>query len=289
MVNTFDYHRPSTLEKACGLLAELPEVQVLAGGTDLLVDLDTELKRAQHIISLKGISELKQIHEADTQVSLGATLTARAVQLSSIIKRRFPEIVDMVADFASPQIRSQATLGGNICSAVPCADFPVILIALGAEVELTSRQGSRVILLKDFFTGPRETTRQQGEILTQIIIPTKPPTAAAGYLKYQRRATNSLAVASVAAYLDSHDGVCREARIVLGAVAPTPMLAERASASLAGDKVAQGVIEKAASLACKESSPITDVRGTADYRRELVSALTKRALRQVAEKLIGCD
>ncbi len=287
MLKTFDYHRPDNLKEACRLLAEIPEAQVLAGGTDLLVDLEAGLRRAQHVISLKGIPALDRIRETDTQLSLGAACTARTLQLSPVLEHHFPEIIDMLADFASPQVRTRATVGGNICSAVPCADLPVILIALGAEVELVSGQGSRVILLKEFFTGPREMALQKGEILTRILVPKKPPTAAACYLKYQRRDSNSLAVAGVATYLDIRDGICRETRIVLGAVAPTPLLARRAGASLKGKKVDEEAIEQAASLAREEARPITDVRGTADYRRELVAVLTGRALKQVVEKLKG--
>lgn len=286
MTKAFDYHKPDDLDKACRLMAELPGAQVLAGGTDLLVDIDAGIRQAQHVISLKGISDLRRIQEIDVKVSIGAACTARAVELSPLIQLYFPEIVELVANFASPQVRTRATAGGNICSAVPCADFPVLLIALGAEVELVSPLGNRVLLLKDFFTGPRETVREKSEILARILVPKKPPTAATCYLKFQRRAANSLAVAGVAAFLDIQDGICRAARLVLGAVAPIPLLAEKANASLVGKKVDEEAIMRAAELARQEAEPITDIRGTAEYRRELIFVLTKRALKHVMGKIV---
>ncbi len=285
MFKTFDYHRPNDLSEILRLITELPESQILAGGTDLLPDIDAGVRRVLHVVSLSGISELKQIQELDSKISIGAACTAREIQLSPVIKRNLPEMTEMVVDFASPQIRTRATVGGNICSAVPCGDFPVLLIALGAEVELASQKGNRIIMLKDFFTGPRETVRETGEILTRILVPKKNSTSTACYLKYQRRASNSLAVASVASFLDIQNGICREARIVLGAVAPVPLLSEKASGALVGKKIQEETIEQAAIIARDDARPITDVRGTENYRRELVYVLTKRATMRATERI----
>ena len=285
MLKTFNYHQPTDLNEACRLLVELPDAQVLAGGTDLLVDIEADIRQADNVISLKKISGLDQIVEEDGKVSIGCACTARNIEISPLIRRYFLEIKDMIPTFASPQIRSRATIAGNICSAVACADFPVILIALAADVELLSQNGSRIIPLEDFFISNRETIRKDGEILTRILVPKKSSTSAACYLKFRRRASNSLAVAGVAAFLDISQGICQEARIVLGAVAPKPMLAEIASAFLIGRKVNDKAISVAAELAQKESQPITDVRGSREFRRELVFILTKRALKNVVEKI----
>lgn len=287
MLNNFEYHRPNDLTEIHQLMIELPEAQILAGGTDLLPDIDVGVRHAHHVISLSKLSELKRIQEFDSKISIGAACTAREIQLSSLIQRCFPEIVEMVPRFASPQIRTRATIGGNICSAVPCGDFPVILIALGAEVELASQKGNRIVLLKDFFVGPRETVREKTEILTRILVPQKPPTSMAYYAKFQRRASNSLAVASVASFLDIQNGICRNARIVLGAVAPVPVFAEKAGMALVGKRIENEVIEQAASFARDDTKPITDIRGTKDYRREIIYILTKRAIRRAAGKLVN--
>ncbi len=262
------------------MLEELPEAALLAGGTDLLVDVDTGIRKARHLVSLARIPGVNGIEEEDERVIMGAGCTANEIESSSVIQNSFPEICQMVPTFASPQVRTRATVGGNICSAVACGDFPVILIALGSQVELVSSGGNRIIALGDFFLGNRETVLKKGEILTRILIPRKPADSAATYLKFLRRASNSLAVASVAVFLRFEENICRQARIVLGAVAPIPMTAERASGSLEGKTVDKAAISEAASLASKECKPITDLRGTEEFRRELVYVLTKRAVRK---------
>jgi carbon-monoxide dehydrogenase medium subunit len=285
MLKTYEYHRPDTVEEACRLLEELPGARVLAGGTDLLFDIENGVREAQHVISLAEMDELRKIEEEDGYLAIGAGCTAREVQTSTVVGATFPVIVETAAVFACPQVRSRATLAGNICSAVPCGDFPVTLIALGASVELTSTGGARKVLLKDFFRGPRETALEQGEMVSRILVPRMPRGSEACYEKFQRRASNSLAVASVAAYLDVDKGQCRDARIVLGAVAPIPLFAEDASASLVGKKVDDDTIGRAAGLARDEALPITDIRGSEDFRRELVHVLTRRALQRVVERI----
>jgi carbon-monoxide dehydrogenase medium subunit len=285
MPPTCEYHRPVDIRDACRLLTELEGAQPLAGGTDLLFDIETGLRQARHLISLQRIEELKLIRDETRHVSVGAGCTAREVQSSPLMLKFFPEVVKMAVVFASPQVRARATLAGNICSAVPCGDFPVILIALGAEIELRSARGTRVVGLDKFFAGPRQTVREQDELLTRILIPKKPPGSAAAYLKFRRRASNSLALASSAAYLGVGDGVCRDARIVLGAVAPVPLLATRAGASLVGQPLTPDTIATAAELAQNEACPISDVRGSEQYRRELVYVLTQRVLKTVAEDI----
>jgi carbon-monoxide dehydrogenase medium subunit len=207
-----------------------------------------------------------------------------AIARSDIIRRYFPELAEMVVKFASPQIRSRATVGGNICSAVACGDFPPILMALGSEIELCRSDGSRTLPLKAFFTGNRQTVRREAEVLTRILIPFKSDHAAANYQKYRRRASNSLAVASVAAFLEMDGLRCRAARIVLGAVAPCPWPAERAGDALVGKTVDDMAIADAAGIAREEARPITDQRASGEYRRELVQVLTARALREALRR-----
>lgn len=287
MLSGFDYHRPGSLQEACRLMDELPAAQILAGGTDLLVDIDTGIRQAENVVSIRDISQLRKIQNLGDRISIGAGCTATDVERAELIRRHFPELAQMVVMFASPQIRNRATVAGNICSAVACGDFPPILMALAAEVELRSSKGSRVLPLGDFFVGNRQTVRQDNEILTRILVPTKPNWAAANYQKFRRRASNSLALVSVAAYLESSDGVCDKARIVLGAVAPTPLLAEKAGQSLQGKPVDEAAIVAAAEIARQEARPITDLRGTENYRRELVQVLTARALRQALQTISG--
>ena len=284
MHGSFDYHRAGSLKDACRLLEELAGAQILAGGTDLLVDVGSGIRQAANVVSIQDIPDLREIQLQDGRMSIGAGCTASALERSGLIRLHFPELADMVAVFASPQIRARATVGGNICSAVACGDFPPILMALGSQVELCRNQGSRILPLHDFFTGNRQTVRRDQEVLTRILIPLKSGQAAANYQKYRRRASNSLAVASVAAFLEMDGLRCVEARIVLGAVAPTPWLAERAGLSLAGRDVDDAAIAAAAVIARQEARPITDQRASANYRRELIQVLTGRALREALRR-----
>jgi len=283
----FDYHRASSLDEACRLMVELPDAQILAGGTDLLVDVETGLRRAQNVVAINDVPELKQVRIEDRRISIGAACTASEIQNNAIIKQHLPELAAMVVLFASPQIRNRATLAGNICSAVPCGDFPPMLMALGADIELQSTRGSRVLPLSEFFVANRETVRQADEILTRILVPMKPERAAARYLKFRRRASNSLALVSVAVYLELGDCVCKQARIILGSVAPTPLPATEASASLLGKSIDDASTAAAAEIAAGESKPISDLRGSKKYRRQLVQVLTERGLRQLAATISG--
>ena len=280
-MRNFDYHRAADLKEACRLMGELPKAQILAGGTDLLVDIDSGLRHAEHVVSIRDVSELKRIQKVGNRISIGAGCSVADVESNELIREHLPELAEMVVMFASPQIRNRATVAGNICSAVPCGDFPPVLISLGAEVELCSSNGTRAFPLEDFFHGNRETVRQDSEILTRILVPIKPNGAAANYQKFRRRAANSLALVSVAAYLEMSDGLCSRARIVLGSVAPIPLSAKKAGRSLEGKPVDDAAIASAAGIARDEACPITDQRGTETYRRQLVEVLTKRALRQV--------
>jgi carbon-monoxide dehydrogenase medium subunit len=265
-------------------MAELPGAQILAGGTDLLVDVDTGIRQAENVISIRDIPELRQIRRLGDRIAIGAGCTAAQVESAELVRRHFPELAEMVVQFASPQIRAQATVGGNICSAVACCDFPPILMALGSEIELRHSDGYRVFPLREFFVGNRQTARRNNEILTQILIPLKPDRAAASYHKFRRRASNSLAVVGVAAFLDMRNSLCNAAQIVLGAVAPTPLLAERASMSLKERAVDEATIAAAAKIARQEARPITDQRASESFRRELVQVLTARALREALRR-----
>ncbi|MFH1701587.1 MAG: xanthine dehydrogenase family protein subunit M [Candidatus Zixiibacteriota bacterium] len=282
-MNNYDYYRAGSVEDACRLLEELPNSCILAGGTDLVVDIDSGLRLAENIISISDLEELRKIYRQDNSIIIGAGCTAAEIEKSPQVNEHMPELSRMVVKFASPQIRNRATIAGNICSAVPCGDFPPVLISLGAEVELASVNGRRKVPLEKYFVGNRQTIRKENEILTRIIIPMKPPNAAGNYQKFRRRAANSLAVASVAAYIETDGNVCRESRIVMGSVAPIPLVARKAGESLAGKRINDNAISSAAQIASDEAMPITDLRGSDEYRRDLIKVLTVRALSRARE------
>jgi carbon-monoxide dehydrogenase medium subunit len=271
-------HSPLTLPDALKLMGELENPRWLAGGTDLLVDLRQGLSAAKHLISLQGIKELKEIEEKAGRIRIGAMVTPAQILSSVLVGRYNPALIEAAGSLASGQIRSMATIGGNIASAVPSADLPPPLMAAGASVQLRCLKSSREIFLNQFFRGPRETTCQTGEVLTFIFLPLPSPQTGIAYQKMMLREANALAVASVAARITLKAGKIEQAAVVLGAVAPIPLAAAKTSEFLMNKAPSERLFEKAASIAKEEGKPISDIRASLWYRRELVQVLTLRAL-----------
>ena len=277
-----EYHRPAALSEACELLLKLgPEAQVLAGGTDVLVDLRRGSHKPHHLVSLSDLDELKGIASADGELRIGALVTPAGLEDSEVVRSERPELLDAVGVFGSPQVRNRATTGGNLCTAASCGDLAPLLIALGARVGLTGPTGNREIPLREFFGDHRSSGLTAGEILVEVVVPARVRGEGAAYETFGLRAENFITVAGVAAWLRLEEGVCREARIALGAVAPTPVLVPEAEARLVGNAMDETTIREAALAARAAALPISDVRGSADHRRELVEALCQRSL-QVA-------
>lgn len=271
-------HTPGTIAEALRLLADLSHAWIMAGGTDLLVDIKQGLVKAKEVISLQNIEELKGIKKTGNRIRIGALSTSQDILSSAIINRHIPALAEAAGSMASVQIRNLATVGGNIASAVPSADLPPTLIAADASVELKCAKSSREIRLYEFFTGPRETVCRSGELLAAVLVPLLPPNSGISYQKYALREANALAVASVASRLTLRKEKIEKAVIVLGAVAPIPLLASESSACLQGKIPSQDIFEKAADMASREGKPISDIRGSAWYRKELVRTLTRRSL-----------
>ena len=281
----FEYLRPKTIQEACSLLSQYGDkARVMAGGTDLLVKMKDRAVTPQYLIGLSGIPNLDYI-EADAEgLRIGTLATIKSIIDSSAIQERFRLLADTARKMATVQVRNMGTIAGNLCNAAPSADSAPPLICLGAKAKLVGPKGERVIALEEFFTGPGETVLKAGEILTEIQIPNQPAHTGGAYQKNSRVAVD-LAVVGVAALvtLEEKDGLCREARITLGAVAPTPIRAKKAEGVIKGKKIEDGLVEEAGRVASEEARPITDVRGSAYHRTEMVRVLTKRAIRQALE------
>jgi len=277
-------HTPLTVAEALGLLVDLENARVMAGGTDLLVDIKQGLVKARDIISIQEIEELKGIQKEGNEVRIGASVSPQDLLSSSLIKEYFPALAEAARSLASPQIRTLGTVGGNITSAVPSADLPPTLIAADASVELRCSRSARTILLSEFFTGPRKTVCRAGELLTSIFLPLPPPNTGISYMRFTLREANALAVASVASRLTLKDGKIEKAAIVLGAVAPTPVPALKASEFLQTKNPSPELFEEAAAIAKEEGKPISDIRGSAWYRKELIQVLTRRSLSEAFER-----
>lgn len=271
------FHNPHSVEEALKLLEELEDARLFAGGTDLLVDIKQGLTKAQNLISLQNIPELRGIHAEAGNICVGAMMTPKEIETDSLIKEHIPALADAARSMAATQVRTMATIGGNIASAVPSADMPPPLLAAGASVVLdcgTCRQ----VGLSEFFTGVRETVCGPGEVLVSVRIPIPPPQTGNSYHKMALREANALAVVGVAAQISIKGGKTEKAAIVLGAVAPTPVLASAASDFICGKIPSESVFDKAAFLAKEEGKPISDIRGSAWYRKELIPILTRRSL-----------
>lgn len=281
-----ELHEAATLKQAATLMARYgPDARLLAGGTDLLVDLKTGRIGVRHLVSINRIDSLRGVSKRGNPLGIGALTTVTELDRSPLVRRRFSPILDATRKMAAVQVRNAATVGGNIASAVPCADLPPILIAMDASVVLWSPGGRREAPLDSFFTGARRTILRPDEILIKVLIP-KPPTGfGAAYARFQLREGNAIAVAAVAASLTvDSDGVIREARVVLGAVAPVPVLVEEAGVALIGRPPGEEAFRLAAQAATRAAEPISDIRGSAEYRRQMVGVMTGRALARAYDR-----
>ncbi len=278
----FDYHAPATLAEALDLLAKFDgKAKVFAGGTDLLVSMKKREVLPEHLISLKGIAELKGLgYDEKEGMKIGAFVTLGEMEHSKIVKDQFCVLWDAFQVMASPQIRSLGTMGGNLCSAAPSADTAPPLIVLDASVEIMSIQGKRNVLVEHFFKGPGESVLKSDEILTHISIPHPVKKSGGAYLKLMRRAAMDLAQVGVAVCLsvDSEKGMCREARIALGAVGSTPIRVSKAEQFLLNKEIRETVGKEAGKIAAQEAKPRSSIRASKEYRKEMIEVLTKRAV-----------
>jgi len=285
IIPEFEYLSPQSLPEACALLAQYGEsAKVLAGGSDLLVKMKDGLMKPAYLVSLKNLDSLKAIrYENGTGVIIGALATHNEVMTHSLLQEKYRSVCEAAHTMAADQIRNIGTVGGNLVNAVPSADLPPILIALDALARIVGPDREKTILLEDFFLGPGKTVLGSDEILAEIIIPDQ-PTTGSNYIKFGLRRAGALAVVGVASSVTVRDATCQDVRIVLGAVAPMPMRAREAENMLRGKKLSQELIDEAGTIAAAESKPINDIRGSIEYRRNLVKVLTKRSLKAAIEK-----
>lgn len=281
----FTYHAPQSLSEICSLLAELGKTAtVLAGGTDVLHKMKQWKLTPEHVVSLRHCDDLRGIHyEPGRGVVIGALTTQNDVYTSSVLQERYLSVSQAAHQMASNQIRNLGTVGGNIVNAVPSADLPPILIALQANIRLVCETGEREMPLEEFFVDAGQTLLAPGEVLTEVIIPDQETTGST-YIKFGLRRSGALAVAGSAVAVTVEGNILREARIALSSAAPTVMRASDAEAHLRGQPVSEELLARAGELAAAESRPRDSIRGSAEYRRNLVEVLTKRALHKAIDE-----
>lgn len=277
-MNSFDHFTPATLSEALSLLAERNGgAAIIAGGTDLLLRMKNGFAKPRAVVNIKRIPDLRGISfDSTSGLRLGALTTLRDLTRSPQILDLYPVLALAAGLMASEQIRNLATLGGNLCNASPSADLAPPLIALEAVACLVSLSSERQIPLADFFTGPGKSVMQRGELLKEIIVP--PPQGKTVYLKHSPRAFMDIAIVGAAVRIDKQGGKCRQARITLGAVAPTPLRARSGEEILEGQALTDERIRQAAKISAESCSPISDVRGAAWYRKRMVEVLVRRGI-----------
>jgi CO/xanthine dehydrogenase FAD-binding subunit len=288
-IGKFKYQAPDSLTEVLKIL-ETPDLagKILAGGTDLILQMKQGIVRPVSVIDVKQIPELIRL-EWDPQrgLRLGAAVPLNRLLTFPGLPKAFSILLQACSLIGSTQINNRGTVGGNICNAAPSADSAPPLLCLGARVVLSSHKATRTMALEDFFLAPGKTALTDDELLVEIEVPNPSTPSAGSYLRHTTREEMDISVAGVASFLtfSPQNGRLLSARIALGAVAPTPMRALRAEAILAGKTVIPQMIEQAAEQAAAEAKPISDLRGSSDYRRELVRVLTRRTLRSACKEL----
>jgi carbon-monoxide dehydrogenase medium subunit len=284
-MRAFEVVAAKDAQHAVALLAEharTSKVKVLAGGTDLLADL--KFAPSSHapdvIVDISRADDLRRLAVTDEGLVIGSLVTHTEIMRSPIIRDMFPALVDAAHTIGAVQTRNLGTLGGNLVTAVPSVDSGPTLVALDANVTLIGPAGRRSMPLADFFVGPRKTALKADELLAEIVIPKENLGKPARFLKFGLRKGQALALVNVAAslWVDWKKGTFVAPRIALGAVAPKVIHATSAETFLDGRAITPEAMEEAGRIAAGDAKPITDMRASAEYRRDLIAVLTKRAL-----------
>jgi aerobic carbon-monoxide dehydrogenase medium subunit len=278
-----------SVEEALSLLSQHGErAQFVSGATDLLMQVKRGEAVPECLIRLGEIRELDFIrHDETGGLTVGALTTIAEIANSPLVRGKFSILAQAAGMLGTPAIRNQATLGGNLCNAAPSADTAPPLLVLGAKAKIVGRQGEKIIPLEEFFVGPGQTILGQDHLLAEIQVPNILAHSGGAYFKQKRRQGADLAVVGVAVLVVMGGKVLKEVRIALGAVAPTPIRAKKAEEILRGRKLDQELLEKSGQTAAGEASPIDDIRGSANYRRELLAVVTKRAITQAIQQAEG--
>ena len=280
-MNRFKYYKPRSLDEVWELKEKIPGSLFIAGGTDVIVGIKNNELRPQALISLRSIPELDDI-EVDGGARIGALATISDIIQNPELRQDYPVLVEAAKSLGSVQIRNVATIGGNLCNCSPCADMALPLLVMEAKVRLQTTKKSREIPLNQFFKGPGESCLSPHEILTDILLDPPHKNAKTSFVK-KGRVKMDLAVASVAVLLEMESKTCRKARIAAGSVAPVPLRLLKIETMFEGATLTKKDVTEAQRLAEDNVVPITDVRSTEEYRRQITGVLVKRALERALE------
>jgi carbon-monoxide dehydrogenase medium subunit len=286
----FDYKAPTNLDEALELLKQNgDDARVIAGGTALVIMMKQRLVQPQLLVSLRRIPALEEVRSDNGTLHLGATATHRAVETSPVVRDRWPLLAETYRHVATVRIRNMATVGGGIVHGDPNQDPPPALIALDARARLRSASGEREVPLQSFFLDYYETDVQPGEVLTEVAVPEQPRDAGWAWVKFLPRTADDYATVSVACLVSLEDGSnrCRDVRIALGSAATTPVRADAAEGALRGQELTPERLREAAQLVAGQVDPISDFRGSSEYKRDMAVVWTRRALEQALQRAKG--
>ncbi len=282
----FEYLEPKTVREATLFLKANRGAKILAGGASLMVLIKNRLITPSFLVNLKTVSGLNEIFWGEKEgLRIGALNRHRDILRSKIIEQYAPILIEAASKIATPPIRNMGTIGGNICHAEPSSDFPPSLIAMEAKLRIVSSEGERMIPIEDFFVDFYESILSEDEILLEIQIPPLPKRSGATYIKLDK-ITNSMSIVGVASVISlDEQGKCTFAGLGLGGVGPTPFKVKKAKEILLGERIEDSHIDQVAKEAQKASDPVTDIYASAEYRREMVYVLTRRALKEALKRI----
>jgi carbon-monoxide dehydrogenase medium subunit len=289
-MNSFEYREPTTLEETLTLMRDRGEdARVMAGGTALVIMMKQRLVMPQTLIGLRQLGGLEQLESTNGEMHLGALLTHRDVETSPLVQAQLPALAETYHHVATIRIRNVATVGGALAHADPNQDPPVMLMALDARVQLASLSGRREVPVDEFFTDYYETARQPDELVVQVIVPRAKPHTGSVYLKFLPRTADDYATVGVAATvrLNPASGLCEECRLAMGCVAPTPVRAKAAETLVQGQRLTPELAREAGAAAQQVTDPLTDARGSAEYKRAMAGVFVRRALEQAWERALA--
>ena len=286
MIQDFTYLRPGNVQEALGMLAQYQDsAKIICGGQSLLIIMRQGLVVTDYIVDIKGLSELDYLtYDARSGLAIGATTTHRTIEKSPLLKEKYSVLVAMEEKLASIQVRNWGTIGGNLAHADAAGDPAPVLIALNATVTIGSNAGKRSVPLEEFYTGLFETVLSPEEMVTEVLVPPPAAKTAAAYQKFNLLESDQGIVAVAVSLSVNGEGLCTEARIVLGNAAAVPLRAKNTERLLIGNKLNEELFKQAGETAGAEADPVADIHASEDYRRHLIAVLTGRVTKEAWEQ-----
>ena len=281
-----DYEAPTSVREAVDLLNEAGDrARPLAGGTDLLVQLRGRAYDLDLVVDVKSVPELNELtYDPDNGLTIGAAVPCYRIYGNSTVRSVYPGIVDAAQIIGGTQIQGRASLGGNLCNAAPSADSVPAMIAYNGVARIAGPNGNREVALEDFCSHVRQTVLEQGEVLVAVHFPTPAANSGANYIRFIPRNEMDIAVAGAGVSVELDNGNIKSARVTLASVAPTPLFVSEAGEAVAGKPATEETVRIASGLARDAAVPITDMRGTIEYRKHLCEVLTRRAMMTAIER-----